>query len=83
MIDVSRCPCCGWWQVTLMDRYQIVKTTEEGIARRMARILSDARNRQPREAMRLLCDEVGYAEDSAKAILHALHGGTPDGGLPN
>lgn len=83
MIDVDTCPGCGMWRCTVYG-YATIKSDEEGVARRHARILDQARNRTPREGMRLLCEEIGYSEDSAKELLHLLHGGAPiNNGRPN
>lgn len=75
-IDVNQCPGCGMWQCVMND-HVMIKADERGPCERMARILDSARNRRPREAMRMLCEEIGYGEKRAKEVLHLLHGGSP------
>lgn len=73
MIRIDQCPDCGLHRLRIGEEV-VVKTNEIGICNRYARVLDGARNRGWRQGMKMLCEEVGYSEETAERVLSALHG---------
>lgn len=73
MIEIDECPGCGMTRL-LVHGHLILKTWEEGIAKRHARIFTAARERSQRQGMKMLCEEIGYSESTAEAMYGLLHG---------
>ena len=63
----------GGWHKLIVGGKTVIGSFDPGICKRMARILSECRNMQPRAAIRRLMDEIGYdEEDNAKYVYSLL-----------
>lgn len=77
MIQVVHCHNCEGYHLEC-NEVTLMTSQSEGACNRMARILNQARDRPPREAMKLLADEVGFEENISLDILMVLHGERPN-----
>lgn len=72
-IEIVDCECCGGSSLVVGDQH-LVHSSSRGVVRRMARVFSEARGRPDREALRMLCQEIGYEPDEAVVRLAQLRG---------
>lgn len=73
MITVDTCPNCGLFRLVIRGQV-ILKTSHEGVAKRHARICTDATNSGYRQGMKLLTEEIGFSEEFASEFPQFLRG---------
>lgn len=73
MIEVNHCHNCDGFHLEC-NEVTVATSTSEGMMKRMARILSRARDLPSRMAVKLLGDELGLEEERSLDLLMVLHG---------
>lgn len=73
MINVVHCHNCEGYHLEC-NEVTLATSTSEGMMKRMAKILHNARNLPARNAMKLLEEEIGLEEHHALDLLAVLHG---------
>lgn len=79
-LEIFKCQCCGLHNF-VMDGQVVVKSSEEGIAQRYARVFTRVSNSGVREGMKILTDDIGYGEETAFEMYNLIHGMRAHGGV--
>ena len=79
-LEIFQCQCCKLHNLTLNGNL-VLKTSEEGIAKRYARVFTEVSNAGVREGMQALTRDIGYCEETAFEVYNVIHGLEKHGGV--
>lgn len=75
-IKIFPCSNCNGYHLECND-ITVMTSSSEGVIKRNARILTEARNRPRREGLRHIMDQIGYEEVTAVWMLDTMDGQEP------